>query len=141
MLDQIELWGSDETPEPVYHEVTFVDGLTDDVIEVVQVEDGSAAAAPEAPVHEGYEFVGWDPADFSNVTSDMTVTAVYERIRLIGDADCSGTVELADVSALTAYLLNSAVLTEEGLLNADANLDGLVDILDAAAICDIVMNN
>ena len=141
MLDQIELWGSDETPEPVYHEVTFVDGLTDDVIEVVQVEDGSAAAAPEAPVHEAYEFVGWDPADFSNVTSDMTVTAVYERIRLIGDADCSGTVELADVSALTAYLLNSAVLTEEGLLNADANLDGLVDILDAAAICDIVMNN
>ncbi len=36
------------------------------------------ATAPSAPVHPGYTFTGWDK-DFSNVTSNMTVTAVYEQ--------------------------------------------------------------
>ena len=41
-----------------------------------EVETLSAATAPEAPEVEGYHFIGWD-VDFSNVTSDMTVTAQY----------------------------------------------------------------
>ena len=41
------------------------------------VYEGQAATAPEVPEVEGYTFVGWDQ-DFSNVTSDMTVTAQYE---------------------------------------------------------------
>lgn len=40
------------------------------------VECGSAAIAPTAPHHTGYTFVGWDN-DFSNVTSDMVVTAQF----------------------------------------------------------------
>ena len=42
------------------------------------VEYGSAAIAPTVPEVEGYTFVGWD-IDFSNVTSDLTVTALYEE--------------------------------------------------------------
>ena len=42
------------------------------------MEEGQAATAPEAPVHEGYTFKGWDK-DFSKVTSDLTVTAQYEK--------------------------------------------------------------
>ena len=42
------------------------------------VENGQAAVAPTAPTREGYTFIGWDK-DFSNVTSDLTVTALYKE--------------------------------------------------------------
>jgi hypothetical protein len=42
-----------------------------------EVDYGTAATAPAAPAKTGYTFVRWD-ADFSNVTSDLTVNAVYE---------------------------------------------------------------
>ncbi len=57
--------------------VTFV-GMNGAVIGYDYVYEGQAATAPEVPEVEGYTFVGWDQ-DFSNVTSDMTVTAIYER--------------------------------------------------------------
>ncbi len=56
--------------------VTFV-GMNGAVIGYDYVYEGQAATAPEVPEVEGYTFVGWDQ-DFSNVTSDMTVTAQYE---------------------------------------------------------------
>lgn len=43
------------------------------------VENGQAAIAPTAPSREGYTFIGWDE-DFSNITADLTVTALYEAI-------------------------------------------------------------
>lgn len=41
------------------------------------VSDGSAATAPTPPVVDGYTFEKWD-VDFSNVTDDITVNAVYK---------------------------------------------------------------
>jgi uncharacterized repeat protein (TIGR02543 family) len=43
------------------------------------VRFGSSATAPEDPIRKGYNFVGWD-TDFTNVTEDLTVTALYEKI-------------------------------------------------------------
>lgn len=40
------------------------------------VQHGAAADAPPDPVREGYTFTGWD-VDFSHVTSDVSVTALY----------------------------------------------------------------
>ena len=58
--------------------VTFVDGHTNEVIDTQTVEAGGNAVAPAAPDHsaDGYAFNGWD-TDFSNVQSDLTVTAQY----------------------------------------------------------------
>ena len=69
---------TNEDVKPTEYTVIFVDGLTKETISAVKVEEGKAATAPEAPVHEGYTFKGWDK-DFSKVTADLTVTAQYEK--------------------------------------------------------------
>ena len=43
------------------------------------VPEGTSASAPANPTREGYNFIGWD-VSFSNVTSNLTVTAQYESI-------------------------------------------------------------
>lgn len=62
----------------VGHTVTFKDH-DGTVLKEEIVTDGDAAHAPDkTPTREGYTFTGWSPADFSNVTDDMTITAQYE---------------------------------------------------------------
>ena len=64
-------------PEPIYYTVTFQD-WDGSILKNEQVEQGKSATAPAAPVREGYTFIGWNK-DFSNVQSDLTVTALYEQ--------------------------------------------------------------
>ncbi len=63
--------------EPTKYTVTFVDwdGKT---LKTETVEAGKAATAPADPSREGYTFTGWD-VEFSNVTTDLTVTAQYQK--------------------------------------------------------------
>lgn len=42
-----------------------------------EVKRGKFARAPRDPSHEGYVFIGWDIEDYSQVTSDMVITAQY----------------------------------------------------------------
>ncbi|MDD7430247.1 MAG: InlB B-repeat-containing protein [Oscillospiraceae bacterium] len=60
--------------EEGYHTVTVVIGTS---TTTQSVKDGEAANIPATITLEGYTFKGWDK-DFSNVTSDMTVTAILE---------------------------------------------------------------
>ena len=77
--------------QPETHTVTFVD-WDGTVIDAQEVEFGADAAAPEAPVREGYTFIGWD-VDFTNVTEDITVTAQYEiNVYTVTFKDWNGTV-------------------------------------------------
>lgn len=70
---------SDNSGSVNRHTVTFYgyDGTT--VVVEQKVDDGAAAVAPAAPVRSGYTFIGWVPANFSNVTKDMSIVASYER--------------------------------------------------------------
>ncbi|MBQ4060416.1 MAG: Ig-like domain-containing protein, partial [Bacilli bacterium] len=43
-----------------------------------EVENGKNAFAPDAPAIENHEFKGWDK-DYNNVTSDLEITAIYEK--------------------------------------------------------------
>jgi uncharacterized repeat protein (TIGR02543 family) len=60
------------------YKVTFVDH-DGTILKEDDVNHGSAATAPAAPSRSGYTFDGWDK-DFSNVTSDITVTAQYTAV-------------------------------------------------------------
>ena len=53
-------------------------GFENALIEKQSVEHGKAAFAPEVPVIEYYDFVGWDK-EFTNITSDLDVFAIYEE--------------------------------------------------------------
>ena len=55
--------------------VTFMDGKT--VLKTKKVKHGSAATAPEVPEQDGKTFSKWDKP-FDNVTSDLTINAVYD---------------------------------------------------------------
>ena len=65
-----------------YYEVVFKYEDKDGTLHTLttqQIESGKAAVAPAAPEKDGYRFIGWDK-DFSNVTTDMEVTAQYSEI-------------------------------------------------------------
>lgn len=65
--------------EDVLYTVSFV-GVEGGLIGSVQkVKYGASAVAPKAPAREGSLFVGWD-VDFSEVTENLKVTALYDTI-------------------------------------------------------------
>jgi len=61
--------------EPIKYTVTFVD-YDGTILDTQIVYYGGSAIAPTEPSRVGYIFNGWD-IDFTNVTSDLTVTATY----------------------------------------------------------------
>ncbi len=58
--------------------VTFTD-WNGTVLSTQQVEYGNDAKAPADPTREEYSFSGWDK-EFTNVTEDITVTALYTML-------------------------------------------------------------
>ncbi len=83
MTDHFSLYVTADTEEITCYEVNFYykDAEGNDVLisGLQYVEDGKAAEAPAVPDRDGYRFTGWDK-DFSKVTGDMAVYAVYAPI-------------------------------------------------------------
>ena len=68
--------------EGLTYTVKFVDKDGNQIGEEQTIDYGKSATAPDTvsiPTVEGYKFAGWDK-DFSNVTENMTVTAVYHKL-------------------------------------------------------------
>ncbi|MBO4849068.1 MAG: InlB B-repeat-containing protein, partial [Clostridia bacterium] len=122
--------------------VTFVD-WDGTVLKTQTVDYGAAATAPADPARVGYTFTGWD-VDFSNVTSNLTVTAQYvqDTVNLLGDVNCDGSVDFSDVTMLASYVVHAvSELSEQSMINADMNQDGEVNSLDISYIYNFLMNN
>lgn len=69
-------------PDPVYYTVNFVvdaekGTATGELSQ--QVLSGKSAVEPTVTANEGWEFAGWDVKSFNKVTSDLTVTALFEQ--------------------------------------------------------------
>lgn len=60
--------------------VTFIDGMTGDVISRTEVEHGGKATAPAIPSHTGYKATSWSKP-FSSVIGDIETIIGYEPIR------------------------------------------------------------
>ncbi|MBQ1685378.1 MAG: S8 family serine peptidase [Clostridia bacterium] len=122
--------------------VTFVD-WNGAVLKTETVVYGGFATAPDDPVREGYTFIGWD-VDFSVVTSDLTVTALYEEngpsVTLLGDVDLDGEVTAADALLAMRHAMSITTITGQGFVNGDMDGDGQLTASDAVLIMRLVMN-
>ncbi len=98
-----------------------------------------AAYSVTSPVIEGYT-ASQTVVSGTMGTSAVTVTVIYTAdavepgTELIGDANCDGIVDFADVSYMYMFLLGNYDLAEQGLINADVNNDGTVDFADIAVL-------
>ena len=105
------------------YEVSFVDDQGE-TLKTETVEHGKAATAPEAPARKGYTFKGWDN-DFSQVTDNMTVTAVYDPIlinRLRFRNNVKSVVEGGTVPVTLSYYPSEVADTTVTWTSSDENV-------------------
>ena len=135
-------------PELAFDTITAVGNGT---VGYVESPNNSTIILSAVP-NENETFIGWyDGEELLSTDETWTcystdedlrtdVTAVFSS-HILGDVDCNGLVEAADMSLLSSYLVNNpASITEQGMLNANANEDseGKVDVLDLPAIWEIM---
>ncbi len=114
--------------------VTFVDGVTNEVIANIIVQHGEAADAPEVPMHNGYLFSCWI-GDYSNVTEDLTIVAEY---MLLGDVNEDGEITTEDVACIMRYALG--IIAAGNVLAMDFNCDGIISSCDALLVLRVVLS-
>ncbi len=74
-------------------------------------------------------------ASSDDITDGTTTTGVVTPdMTLLGDADCSGTVDLLDLTIANQHVVKISLLEGTGYANADVIADGTVDISDLTQI-------
>ena len=96
------------------YEVLFLD-WDESVLKKDSVDHGAAATAPADPTREGYTFTGWDK-EFSHVTEDMTITALYEKVEEPIKPEDNTTRDTLDLSvdgiSIEDWTINDATLND-----------------------------
>ena len=77
LLSVVTIVGCKKDPEKKEYTVEFI--VDEEVVDTQKVLEGKDAVAPKDPVKDGYKFAGWDK-EFTNVTSDLKVNAVFEKL-------------------------------------------------------------
>lgn len=121
------------TPDTL-HTVRFLD-WNGTVLKTEEVLTGESATPPENPTREGYYFEKWDK-DFTNITSDLDIYAVY---RLVNDVNGDDTVNTGDAVIILRTVV-SGEFSEFDKLVADVNNDGKVNTGDATRLLQIIVS-
>ncbi len=122
----------------IVHTVTFCDYDGSVIATYPEIFEGTAAPTPDIPTRKGYAFFGWDK-DFGNVTSDLTVTALYIE-------DSEPTVYVGNASALAGeevevavYIKNNpGILTMLLTLEYDDTALSLIGVENGSAFRDVL---
>ncbi|MBR0135321.1 MAG: InlB B-repeat-containing protein [Clostridia bacterium] len=77
----------------------------------------------------------------ADVTVTVTYTANETPSQLLGDVNGDGQVNFSDVTDLFAYMMNTRLLTDEGIANADVNGDGVITMDDVSALYTVILNS
>ena len=94
------------------HTVTFRDGYTEGdagILKTQTVMAGKGAAAPAVGLRQGYVFANWD-TDYSNVTSDLVVSATWTEAAGSGSGTIPDPVPDPPTSGWAAYTANGSAL-------------------------------
>ena len=123
---------------PFTYTVTFKD-WDSTILKTETVTQGQSATAPANPSRTGYTFIGWDK-DFSNVKSDLTVTALYEKINeptpTPTQQPTPTTTQQPTPTPTTApTTAPTATPTQQPIANlGDLNSDGRINTADAVLV-------
>lgn len=110
--------------------VDFTD-INGNIISAQAIAHGKSAVPPKAPNIKGKRFAGWDK-DFSNVTANMTVQAVYTDRKLIKDCEISG---FQTNMTFTGYeLAQSSITLSYGDTTLTKNKDYTIDYADNISV-------
>lgn len=122
------------------YRVRFYDSITGEKLSSKYVQHGSPVEPPEAPVHEGYTFVGWDH-DLSCVTEAMDVYTIYEQggAVLPGDVDGDNEITVSDALVTLRAAMGIFELTPAEEAAADFDGDGSVTVQDALLVLRAAM--
>lgn len=151
------------------YDVNFVDGVTGEIFETQNLAPGSVPVYPDPPVHEGYNFSGWNPAQPPVIMGPTTITANYTirtyRVRfydsITGQKLSTEYVQYGnpvqapeppehegytfvgwdhDLSFVSEAMDVYTIYQPEGVLVGDADGNGTVNSADALAILRLAMN-
>ena len=99
--------------------VQFIDPLDNNRVieEYEDVPYGGSVIAPNAPVHDGYIFIGWDSEAYKNVTDDLIIRAVYEQ-------DVTGLNNIETETTATKFIEDGKLFIRRGdkIFNANGAL-------------------
>lgn len=134
----VAVYAEEEEPPALTHSVVIIDGLSGELIEVQQIVNGQAVVLPEAPEHEGYDFVNWE-GQTDNITADGIIIAIYKPEYILGDANMDGEVDASDAAHVLRYVVHLIEADQIDLRAADVDLDGQVTAADASLILRYVV--
>ena len=110
-------------------------------IEIAWMPPASVNLNEEGNIQFGYWYGGKDGKELSSITL-KSVDVYYKQkalAELWGDANCDGTVDILDVVLLNRTILGKDTVTEQGLANADLNMNEVPDIIDSQNILKLIV--
>ena len=116
--DQIMVSGSDNASAPEGFTLYYVEG-----------QPGWAGGSWSSGAHT-YPAAVWDGS------ASATPGPV---LNMPGDVNCDGSVTMADLSALSAYILGKGSISPQGLANADVDNNGTANVMDMPMIYQLTL--
>lgn len=113
------MWGYKD-----FYTVVFKD-FDDTILKTEQVPYNESATAPSNPIRTGYPFKGWD-MEFTNVTSDLTIYALYERLILIVFFNTNGCEPIESILVYYNDTISLPIPIKEGFNFKGWLLNGII---------------